>query len=119
MGGQGPDGQPSQQEQMQIQNAPGMKGSNSFVRDLRTRIDSYFQIVLRSVKDSIPKAIGYFLVRMSQEKLQFELYNQVNTNKSLTSSLGEPRNITERRKALQEILSTLKNSLKVLQRDPE
>lgn len=119
-GGPGGPGGPGQQDQMnQIQNAPGMKGSNSFVRDLRTRIDSYFQIVLRSVKDSIPKAIGYFLVRMSQEKLQFELYNQVNTNKGLTSSLGEPRNITERRKALSEVLQTLKNSLKVLQRDPE
>ena len=68
-------GAEGQQEQMQIQNAPGMKGSNSFVRDLRSRIDSYFHIVLRSVKDSIPKAIGYFLVRMSQDKLQFELYN--------------------------------------------
>jgi dynamin 1-like protein len=116
-GNQGPGG--NQADQMQIQNAPGMKGSNVFVRDLRTRIDSYFHIVLRSVKDSIPKAIGYFLVRKSQEKLQFELYNQVNTNKSLTSSLGEPKNITERRKALQDILKTLKNSLKVLQRDPE
>jgi hypothetical protein len=41
------------------------KGTNSFIRDLRSRIDSYFQIVLRSVKDSIPKAIGYFLVRAS------------------------------------------------------
>lgn len=97
----------------------GMGGPNSFVRDLRTRIDSYFQIVLRSVKDSIPKTIGYFLVRQSQDKLQFELYNQVNTNKHLTSSLGEPRNITERRKALSDVLATLKNSLKVLQRDPE
>jgi len=38
----------------------------------------------------------------------------VNTNKSLTSSLGEPRNITERRKALTEVLTTLKNALKVL-----
>ena len=61
-----------------------MGGPNSFVRDLRTRIDSYFAIVLRSVKDSIPKSIGYFLVRQSQDKLQFELYNQVNTNKALT-----------------------------------
>jgi hypothetical protein len=96
-----------------------MGGPNSFVRDLRTRIDSYFAIVLRSVKDSIPKSIGYFLVRQSQDKLQFELYNQVNTNKALTTSLGEPRNITERRKALSDVLATLKNSLKVLQRDPE
>jgi len=50
------------------------RGTNSFVRDLRDRIDSYFQLVLRSVKDSVPKAIGYFLVRKSQDKLQFELY---------------------------------------------
>lgn len=90
------------------------RGTNSFVRDLRERIDSYFQIVLRSVKDSVPKAIGYFLVRSSQDKLQFELYKQVNENKSLTSSLGEPRNITERRVALSAVLGTLKNSLKVL-----
>ena len=45
--------------------------------------------------------------------------NLFNSNKALTSSLGEPRNITERRKALSEVLATLKNSLKVLQRDPE
>ena len=86
---------------------------------MRSRIDSYFSIVLRNVKDSIPKAIGYFLVRKSQDSLQFELYNQVNQNQSLSSSLGEPKNITERRKALAGILGTLKNSLKVLQRDPD
>lgn len=54
--------QPPQQQQMIGQ---GMGSANSFVRDLRTRIDSYFSIVLRSVKDSIPKSIGYFLVRTS------------------------------------------------------
>lgn len=43
----------------------------------------------------------------------------MNTNKALTSQLGEPKNITERRKALTEVLGTLKNSLKVLQRDPD
>jgi hypothetical protein len=42
---------------------------------MRVRIDSYFNIVLRNVKDSIPKAVGYFLVKQSQEVLQFELYN--------------------------------------------
>ena len=90
-----------------------------FVRELRVKIDDYFYLVLRNVKDSIPKAIGYFLVRKSQDSLQFELYNQVNTNKSLSSTLGEPANITSRRQALIQVLATLKNSLKVLQRDPE
>jgi hypothetical protein len=29
---------------------------------MRKRIDQYFELVLRNVKDSVPKAIGYFLV---------------------------------------------------------
>ena len=44
---------------------PQQRGGNVIVRELRTRIDSYFTIVVRSVRDSIPKAIGYFLVRKS------------------------------------------------------
>ena len=45
------------------------RGSNVFVNEMRRRIDSYFSVVLRSVKDSVPKAIGFFLVKKSQEKL--------------------------------------------------
>ncbi len=47
---------------------------------MRKRIDQYFDIVLRSVKDSVPKAVGFFLVKKSQDSLQFELYNQINQN---------------------------------------
>ena len=86
---------------------------------MREQIDAYFGICLRSVRDSVPKAIGYFLVRKSQDTLQFELYNQINQNKALQDSLGEPFRITERRKALKTVLETMKNSLKVLQRDPD
>lgn len=111
-------GNPQQQQQMQQQQQQ-RRGGNHFVNELRGRIDAYFSIVLRSVRDSVPKAIGYFLVRKSQDALQFELYNQVNQNKALSGSLGEPARITERRKALSEILKTLNNSLKVLQRDPD
>jgi len=32
---------------------------------MRKRIDSYFAVVVRSVKDSVPKAIGFFLVKKS------------------------------------------------------
>ena len=95
------------------------KSSNIFVNDIRSRIDAYFDLVLRSVRDSVPKTIGCFLVRKSQEVIQFELYNQVNNNQKLSSSLGEPATITERRKTLTDILNTLKNSLRVLQRDPD
>lgn len=90
------------------------RSANPFVSEMRKRIDAYFDIVLRTVRDSIPKAIGYFLVKKSQDVLQFELYNQVNSNQSLSAALGEPARITERRKALTEVRDTLSNSLKVL-----
>jgi len=48
-----------------------------------------------------------------------ELYNQINTNPNFSKSLGEPKMIQERRKALKTVLATMKNSLKVLQRDPD
>jgi dynamin 1-like protein len=44
-------------------------GTNQFVNEMRKRIDQYFSIVLRSVKDAVPKAIGHFLVRKSQDSL--------------------------------------------------
>lgn len=37
----------------------------------------------------------------------------------MAQALGEPARITERRNALTAVLKTLKNSLKVLQRDPD
>lgn len=90
-----------------------------FVKEIRNRIDSYFKIVLRNVRDTVPKQVGYFLVKMSQEKLQFELYQKVNANQQLVDMLGEPKTVTERRQTLNGIIKIMDKSLKILQRDPE
>jgi hypothetical protein len=37
-----------------------------FIEEIRDRLDAYFRIVVRALNDSIPKAIGYFLVKQSQ-----------------------------------------------------
>ena len=71
------------------------------------------------MRDSIPKVIGYFLVKASQERLQFELYAQINKNETLTKQLGEPERVAEERKSLNNTLATLKKAIKVLQRDPD
>ena len=109
-GGQG-------QQQQTPQQKPS--GVNLYVREIRARIDSVFSITVRTVRESIPKIVGYFLVRMSQEKLSSELHMQIQANKSILDALGEPKQIQERRKTLQSIIEVLKNSLKILQRDPE
>lgn len=65
------------------QQAPAQEksnGSNSFVKDLRIKIDSYFALVLRNVRDSIPKTIGYFLVKKSQEVLSRDLSMKIVAN---------------------------------------
>ena len=112
-----PNNPNAQQPQQQRRQAP--TSTNVFVKEIRARIDTYFKIVLRNVRDTVPKQIGYFLVRMSQEKLQYELYQRINSNQNIIDQLGEPKSITERRKMLESIIKTLKDSLKILQRDPE
>ena len=57
--------------------------------ELRARIDAYFAIVVRNVRDSVPKAIGYFLVRSVQEKMQYFLYSEIMKNVEILDSLGE------------------------------
>lgn len=89
------------------------------MREIRARIDAYFKIAVRNVRDTIPKSIGYFLVKSSQERLQFELYSQINKNENMTKSLGEPERVAEERKSLNTTLDTLKKAIKVLQRDPD
>lgn len=95
------------------------KGSNVFVKEIRARIDAYFKIAVRNVRDTIPKTMGFFLVKASQERLQFELYSQINKNEQLSKSLGEPERVAEERKQLISTNETLKKAIKVLSRDPD
>ena len=45
-----------------------------FIEEIRNRIDSYFALVIRNVRDTIPKLIGTFLVRSVMDKMHLELY---------------------------------------------
>lgn len=101
------------------QQAPPQYSGNAIVRDLRVRIDKYFALVLRNVRDTIPKQIGFFLVRKSQDALQNDLYMRISKNPNIIQALGEPKQITERRMVLNQLCETLDNSIKVLTRDPE
>ena len=92
--------------------------SGPYISEIRGRLDSYFEIVLRNVRDSVPKAVGYFLVRQVQDKLQFEQYTALNKSQALGDLLGEPPHIREERKQLLSQLAILDKANLVLQRDP-
>jgi len=90
-----------------------------FVTELRNRIDAFFKIVVRNMRDSIPKAIGYFLVRAAQDNMQFQLYEEVNRNEELMALLSEPAGITMERNALSKTLEVLSKARKAISKDPD
>lgn len=96
-----------------------LSSTTVFVMELRQRIDSYFNLVIRNVRDRVPKAIGYFLVKKVQDKIQFHLYSEINKNTKMSEVLGEHPAITQERNDLSRTCDILKNAAKVLQRDPD
>lgn len=89
-----------------------------FVEEIRQRIDSYFRLVARNVRDSAPKLIGFFLVRSSMDRLQYELYNYLNANDRILECMSEPENITKEREVLRKQLETLRKAQKIIKLDP-
>lgn len=107
-------------EENDDKDAPKKSSRNqSYVNEIRKRLDMYFKIIVRGIRDSVPKAIGFFLVNGIQEKIQYELYAEINKNESMAETLGEPPEVTAERKTLNASSETMKKALKVLQRDPE
>jgi len=90
-----------------------------FVTELRNRIDAFFKIVVRNMRDSIPKSIGYFLVRAAQDNMQFQLYEEVNKNEELMQLLSEPQSITIERQTLSKTLEVLGKARKAINKDPD
>jgi len=63
-------------------------------------VDSYFNLVVRNIRDTIPKMIGHFLVRNSQENLQYSIYNEIMKSEEMLRELGEPLHIQEERETV-------------------
>ena len=49
---------------------------------------------MRNLRDSIPKAIGYNLVKSIQDNMQIDLYNQLYKSNEMIASLNEPEEIS-------------------------
>lgn len=90
-----------------------------FIDEIRERLDAYFRIVVRALNDSIPKTIGFFLVKQSQEQLQMLLYNDVISRESIIETLGEPKEVQQERESLLKQIDVLKKSIKRIKKDPD
>ncbi|KRX07095.1 P-loop containing nucleoside triphosphate hydrolase [Pseudocohnilembus persalinus] len=84
----------SQQAVKQEDNAPIDR--NPMVTELKNRVVQYFRLVLRNIRDTIPKSIGFFLVKKSV-----------------------PNHIAEERKQLNLAIRTLEKAEILIKKDPD
>jgi len=96
------------------------KSAMVFLNELKTRLNSCFRIVVRNVRDKVPRVIGDSLVRAVQTKIQIELFKRFNKMfDTVDRSMGEPLAVIQERKALIAQLETLQKADRALNRDPE
>ncbi len=92
---------------------------NIFIKEIRNRIEAYFKLIVRNLRDSIPKIIGNNLVKEIEDNMQIQLYNQLYKSNEMVALLSEPEHIAERRRDLTELIRVMRNAQKVIRRDPD
>ena len=95
------------------------EAKNIFIKEIRNRIEAYFKLIVRNLRDSIPKVMGNYLVKEIEENMQLKLYNKLYNAKEITDLLSEPESVAERRKELNELIKVMKNAQKIIRRDPD
>ena len=123
--GQGPNqGNNPNQNQNQMNNndmrpQPPIDAKTIFIKEIRNRIEAYFKLIVRNLRDSIPKIMGNYLVKEIQENMQLKLYNKLYNAREMTDLLSEPESVAERRKELTSLIKVMKNAQKIIRRDPD
>ncbi|XP_040565884.1 dynamin-1-like protein isoform X2 [Lepeophtheirus salmonis] len=77
-------------------------------------IHSYFNIVRQRIKDSIPKAIMYFLVNHVKDNLQSVLVSSLYKQENLKELLIESEDIGAKRKEASEMLEVLRQASEIV-----
>ena len=103
----------------EINSQPPIDAKNIFIKEIRNRIEAYFKLIVRNLRDSIPKIMGNYLVKEIEENMQLKLYNKLYNAREMTDLLSEPESVAERRKELNDMIKVMKNAQKIIRRDPD
>lgn len=88
--------------------------NNVLIYELRVKVNRYFKIVVRNLRDSIPKIIGRFLMQKINERLEFEILNKLNQVNYCLDTLQENPGVTDERKKLKKMLMVLSQAENLL-----
>ena len=103
----------------EIRPQPSIDAKTLFIKEIRNRIEAYFKLIVRNLRDSIPKIMGNYLVKEIEDNMQLKLYNKLYNAREMTDLLSEPESVAERRKELNDMIKVMKNAQKIIRRDPD
>ena len=106
-------------QQQAPQPMPPIDAKTVFIKEIRNRIEAYFKLIVRNLRDSIPKLMGNYLVKEIEDNMQIKLYNKLYNAREMTDLLNEPESVAERRKELTALIKVMKNAQKIIRRDPD
>jgi len=81
---------------------------------IRVLLDSYFAIVKKNIRDSVPKTIMYFLIRQTAENLHNHLLQSLYSEDNLDKLLEESPEIVEKRGNAKRNLDILERASRIL-----
>ena len=77
------------------------------VQELRVRINNYFKIVVKNLRDTVPKILGQFLVHRFSDELEVEILNGLNRKNYCLNYFNENKTSTSQRQKLKNELQAL------------
>ncbi len=87
------------------------------VVELRNRINNYFFIVVRNLRDLVPKLIGQFLVKKFNDSLEVDILNALNQKNYCIENMFENKGKTSERDKLKKEMIALTKAESLLVND--
>lgn len=95
------------------------KIKDPLVFELRKRIDSYYKLVVRNLRDLVPRQIFNFLISKCMKQLEFEAFQFTSDVNRLKDWLNEPSEIKKRRQECIHAIKVFEESEKRIRMDPD
>lgn len=92
---------------------------SALVAELKGRIDTYFYIVSRNLKDTVPKIIGNFLIKASIRDVRFVLFDNLSKDDSFLNKMSEPSATENERNMLKKQHAVLVKAERKLMADAQ
>lgn len=88
-----------------------------FIVLVRKRLDYYLSIVLRNLRDCIPKIVGHILIDKTMSMLQIQIIEGINQSSEVLECLEEPEHLRIERETLTNTLRVLRTAQKKLSKE--